>query len=115
MENKHAISDKSIFVKSELALFRVDLDDIYFIEGLKDYILIHTSNNTLKTHIPMKDIEKLLNEKDFVRIHKSYIVRIDKIAYIKYPNLMIENKLKILQIGATFKDSLYKSINILKD
>ncbi len=106
-------NENFIFVKSDLALYRIDFDDLYFIEGHKDYILLHTSANTFKVHTPMKDIEKTLPQKDFVRVHKSYIVRIDKIAYVRYPNIMIQDKMKLLQIGATYKENVFKQLNVL--
>jgi two-component system, LytTR family, response regulator LytT len=102
-----------IFVKSDLAYYRVDLEDIYFIESLLNYVLIHTKNNSFKTLISLKDMEKKLPEKDFARIHNSYIVRIDKIAYIKYPQLLVNQKLKVLQISATYKENLFRRLNII--
>ena len=54
-------------------------------------------------------MEKKLPEKDFARIHNSYIVRIDKIAYIKYPQLIVQEKMKVLHISASYKE------NVLED
>lgn len=106
-------SNDFVFVKGYLSLFRIDFKDIHFIEAQKNYILIHTSNNMFETYSSMKDIEKVLPENDFVRIQKSYIVRIDKISYIKYPNLMVENKMRMLQIGATYKENFFRKLKII--
>lgn len=102
-----------IFVKSDLAYYRIDFNDIYYIESLLNYVIIHTSDNSYKTLISTKEIEKKLPEKDFVRIHNSYIVRLDKIAFIKFPQLMIKDKMKSLQISNTYKERLFSMIEIL--
>lgn len=110
-DNKNA--KDFIFVKADLAYYRIDLKDIYFIESLLNYVLIHTKNNSFKTLISMKEMEKKLPEKNFVRIHNSYIVRIDKIAYIKYPQLIVQEKMKVLQISASYKENLFRRLNII--
>ena len=102
-----------IFVKADLAYYRIDLKDIYFIESLLNYVLINTKNNTFKTLISLKDIEKKLPEKEFARIHNSYIVRLDKIAYIKYPQLIVQEKMKVLQISASYKEFFLNRLNII--
>jgi DNA-binding LytR/AlgR family response regulator len=76
-------------------------------------VIIHTSGNAFKTLISMKEIEKKLPEKDFVRIHNSSIVRLDKIAFIKYPQLMVKDKMKLLQISNTYKENLFNKIKII--
>lgn len=105
-------SENFIFVKADLAYYRIDFNDIYYIESQLNYVMIHTKNNSYKTLISLKDMEQKLPEKDFVRIHNSYIVRIDKIAYVKYPHLMVQDKMKMLNISTTYKAGLFKSMNI---
>jgi DNA-binding LytR/AlgR family response regulator len=102
-----------IFVKADLAYYRVDLKEIYFIESQLNYVLIYTKDNILKTLISMKEMEKRLPESNFVRIHNSCIVRIDKIAYIKFPRLIVQEKMKILQISSTYKNELFKRLRII--
>ena len=58
----------------------------------------------------MKDIEAKMGEEEFIRVHRSYIVRIDKIATIEYPNLTLENIKKIIPIGGSYRDDLNKRI-----
>jgi two-component system, LytTR family, response regulator LytT len=102
-----------VFIKSGTSYYGVDTNDIYFIEGIQGYRLIHTSDNTIKTLMQMQELEEKLPGTEFMRIHKSYMVRIDKISYIDYPHLMVKNKVKMLQIGATYKESLFRKINII--
>ncbi|MEI7594397.1 MAG: response regulator [Bacteroidota bacterium] len=103
----------SIFVRSEYRLNKIRFEDIYFIEALKDYVIINTTDNSFTTHTTMKDILAIMPPKDFVRVHRSYIVRLDKIFSIKYPDLVIEDKKKVLPIGGLYKKELYSRLNFI--
>ncbi|HEY9083489.1 MAG TPA: LytTR family DNA-binding domain-containing protein, partial [Vicingaceae bacterium] len=61
----------------------------------------------------MKDIEKKLPQKEFQRVHRSFIVRIDKILAIEQPNIVIEGGKKLIPIGGSYKDELIKRINLI--
>lgn len=111
VENKD-VKD-SIFVRSEYRLNKIRFEDIYFIEALKDYVIINTTDNSYTTHTTMKEILGILPPKDFVRVHRSYIVRLDKIFSIKYPDLVIEDKKKVIPIGGLYKKELYGRLNFI--
>jgi two-component system, LytTR family, response regulator LytT len=106
-------SKDSIYVRSEYRLNRIRFTDIYYVEALKDYVIIHTADNSYTTHTTMKDILAVLPPRDFVRIHRSFIVRLDKIYSIKYPDLVIEEKKKVLPIGGLYKKELYSKLNFI--
>ena len=61
----------------------------------------------------MKDIEKKLPASDFIRVHRSFIVRMDKIVAIEQPNLILEDDKKLIPIGGSYKDALTKRLNLL--
>jgi DNA-binding LytR/AlgR family response regulator len=61
----------------------------------------------------MKDIEKKMPISDFIRVHRSFIVRIDKIASIDLPNLVLENDKKVIPIGGSYKDDLVNRLNLV--
>ena len=61
----------------------------------------------------MKEMLKILPENEFVRIHRSYIVNVDKIFSIKYPDLVIEDKMKVLPIGGLYRKELYNRLNLV--
>lgn len=103
----------SIFVRSEYRLNKIRFEDIYYIEALKDYVIINTTDNSFTTHTTMKDIMSILPPKDFARVHRSYIVRLDKIFSIKYPDLVIEDKKKVIPIGGLYKKDLYSRLNFV--
>lgn len=94
-----------IFVKTEHKIVRVDLNDILYIEGLKDYISIYTPNERILTLMNMKKVEELLPSKRFIRVHKSYIIAIDKIKSIEKNRIYIEEQ--GIPIGDTYKDEFY--------
>lgn len=90
-----------IFVKANKKNYKVDIDDIYYIEALGDYIKIHTSNSVLVTYQSMKRIESILPSTVFVRIHKSYIVSVNKIKSVE--GNMVEVKNEKITIGNSYK------------
>lgn len=97
-----------IFVKTEHKIQRVDLDEILYIEGLKDYISIFTVNERVVTLQNMKKMEEILPANRFVRVHRSYIVALDKIASIERGRIFIGDK--VIPVGDTYRDTFYKFI-----
>ncbi len=110
VENKD--DEGVIFVKSNSKLVKVNSADILFVEALKDYVVINTIAAKYTIHSTMKDIQKKLPAKEFQRVHRSYIVRLDKIITIEQPNLVIEGGKKLLPIGGSYKEELFKRINL---
>lgn len=111
VENKD--SKDYIFVKSNSRLIKLNTKEIYYIEALKDYVVINTLNSRYTIHSTMKDIEKKMPISDFIRVHRSFIVRIDKIASIDLPNLVLENDKKVIPIGGSYKDDLVNRLNLV--
>ena len=112
VENKDA-ADGVIFVKSNSRLVKVKTSAILFVEALKDYVVINIADAKYTIHSTMKDIEKKLPQKEFQRVHRSFIVRIDKILAIEQPNIVIEGGKKLIPIGGSYKDELIKRINLI--
>lgn len=84
VEEPKAAEATSIFVKSEYKLLQIDLDDIRYIEGLKDYVKIYTteSPHPILSLMNMKAMEQMLPASRFMRVHRSFIVAKDKIREI---------------------------------
>lgn len=112
VENKDSSSD-FIFVKSNSKLIKLKTEEIYFIEALKDYVVIHTADTRYTIHSTMKEIESKMGTADFMRVHRSFIVRLDKIASIEFPNLSLENDKKVIPIGGSYRDDLNNRIKML--
>lgn len=112
VENKDGVGDY-IFVKSNSKLVKLNNSEIYYIEALKDYVVIHTDSVRYTIHSTMKDIAAKLPKDEFLRVHRSYIVRLDKISTIEYPNLTLEKVDKIIPIGGSYRDDLNDRINLV--
>lgn len=97
-----------IFVKSDKKSIKVNIAEIYFIEGLGDYIKIYTLTKKLVTNLSMKKIENLLPTEFFFRIHKSYIISIDKIESIE-GNMVKINNIK-LPVGNSYRQDFMSHI-----
>lgn len=97
-----------IFVKTEHKIQKIYLDDILYIEGLKDYISIFTPTERVITLQNMKKMEEVLPSGRFIRVHKSYIISLDKIESIERSRIFIADK--IIPIGDTYRDHFFKLI-----
>ena len=97
-----------IFIKTEHKIQKVYLHDILFIEGLKDYISIFTDAERIITLQNMKKMEDALPERHFVRVHKSYIVALNKIDSIERSRIFIGDK--VIPVGDTYRDQFFKMI-----
>jgi two-component system LytT family response regulator len=103
-------SKEFIFVKTEYRIEKVRLGDILYIQGMKDYLQIHTSNKKIMTLQTFKNMAEILPEENFQRVHNSYIVSISKIDHIEKNRIYIANT--IIPISDSYKKSFYK---LLKD
>ncbi len=106
--NSAKAPDGFIFIKTDSKIVKVDLPDILFIEGLKDYISIITRQDKLITLQNMKVMEEGLPKEQFVRVHKSYIIAVNKIDAIEKNRIFIGNQ--VIPIGETYRDSFFKTI-----
>jgi len=106
-------SSDSIFVRADYRLNKINFEDIYYVEALKDYVVINTADNSYTTHTTMKEMVRILPAKGFVRIHRSFIVNLNKIFSIKYPDLVIEGKMKVLPIGGLYRKELFGRLNLI--
>jgi two-component system LytT family response regulator len=97
-----------IFIKTDSRIVNVSLSDILYIEGLKDYIAINTTKEKLITLDSLKTLEENLPRQRFIRVHKSYIVAIEKIDSIERNRIFIKNA--VIPIGDTYREAFFKAI-----
>ena len=97
-----------IFIKSENRIEKVELDEILFIEGMKDYLRIHTTTKKIMTLQSFNGILQHLPQKNFKRVHNSYLVSINRIESIERNRIKIGDTL--IPISDKYKDSFYSSI-----
>ena len=103
----------TIFVKSNMKLVKIQTREIYFIEALKDYVTINTKSNRYVIHSTMKDIETKFPSAEFVRAHRSFIVRIDKITAIDHHFLIMDDIQKQIPVSTSYRDELEKRLNMI--
>ncbi len=100
------------FVKADKKLVKVNFDDIIYIEGLKDYVIIRLHLGRVITLQTMKNLEERLPKNLFRRIHRSFIVAMDKVLAIEgnMVEVMEKDKPKLLPIGKNYRDDLLQLI-----
>lgn len=109
-ENPGAAKKDHIFIKTAYRIQKVDLNDIYYLEGLRDYIAVHLQSSKILTLESMKNMEELLPADQFIRIHKSYIINKNKIDFLSRGKVIV-NKV-YLPIGDTYKERFQQLIGI---
>ncbi len=92
------------FVKTDKKYVKIDFDEVYFIEGVKDYVKIHTTTERHLVLINIKNIQLRLPDSKFIRVHKSYIVPVGKIATIEGNIIKIAGQ--EVPIGKEFRDQV---------
>ncbi len=103
--------DKTIFIKTESKLVQINTEDVLWVEALGNYMRIFTPNGKYTVLSTMKDIASKLSSGDFARVHRSFIVRVDKIETIEDNYILINQKQ--ISIGKAYKDGLSKRLNML--
>ncbi|NOS90830.1 MAG: response regulator transcription factor [Cyclobacteriaceae bacterium] len=98
-----------IFVKTENRLEKIMLSDIVYIEGMRDYRRIHTLQRKVMTLQNFSELEKMIPPSILCRVHKSYMVALDKIISIERSRIKIADQL--IPISDTYKDSFFQLIN----
>jgi DNA-binding LytR/AlgR family response regulator len=96
---------ESIFIKSEYKLIQIELSDILYIEGLKDYVKIYIEGQSrpVLSLMSMKSMEELLPASRFVRVHRSFIVQPEKIKVIERNRIVFGKE--YIPISDSYKDS----------
>jgi len=110
-EITHGSTAKTLFIKTDSRLVQVHTKNILYIEALGNYVNVYTTAGKYIVLSTMKDIESRLTPPDFMRVHRSFIVRLDKIESIE-DNFITINQ-KNIPIGKNFKDELMRSLNML--
>ena len=103
---------KFIFVKSEHESVKINLDDIQYIQGLKDYLKIHivNSNKTILTLLSFKELLDKLPPNQFIRVHKSFVVNVNFIRTVQRNRIVIDD-IRI-PIGESHKAQFFSSLGL---
>jgi len=100
-----AQSNSFIFVKTDYRIVKIEHSEILYIEGMRDYRCIVTQQGKILTLSTFTELEAMLPKQLFARIHKSYIVSLQKVKMIEHHRVFIADK--VLPIGENYKQAFY--------
>jgi DNA-binding LytR/AlgR family response regulator len=103
------LNEGFIFVKSDYQMVKINLKDILYIEGLDDYIKIYLTQKSVLTLMTLKTIMQKLPSKEFIRVHRSYIVPISKIVNVSKSKIKIADK--EIPIGISYSESFFAEMD----
>jgi two-component system, LytTR family, response regulator LytT len=102
-----------LFIKSEYKIIRINFTDIRYIQGMSEYVQIHLTNSKpIMSLLSLKSLEAELPEKMFMRVHKSYIVNLQKINVIERNEIVYDDGITIpvsQQYKAKFQEFVDKN------
>jgi DNA-binding LytR/AlgR family response regulator len=105
-------ADDYIFVKTESKgkMTKINFQDILYVEGLKNYVSINTVANSIVTLLNIKDLEERLPAHQFMRVHKSYIVSLDKICALDGNQILFKDMKAYVPLGETYRPIFFKAL-----
>lgn len=104
----NSIDAESIFVKSGHKFFNVSINDILYIEGLKDYVVLHMEEQKIVVNITMKSILSQMPDQTFIQVNKSYIINIKQIDSFDSNDVVIKGH--EISIGSSYRSSFFEKI-----
>lgn len=105
---ENTIKNDFVFVRSDRKMVKINFDEIFYIESLSDYIKIYVTDKIITTRETISNIETKLPAKNFLRIHRSYIVNLNKAA--SYTNEFVEIGKNAIPISRTYKENVLKKL-----
>ena len=100
-----------IFIRDSNIIRRLSLDEILFVESMRDYVKLHTAQRFFAIHNTLKVVEDRLPASKFLRVHRSYIVAIDKIDTIRDGVIVVQEK--TVPVADAYRSTLNKRMNVL--
>jgi DNA-binding LytR/AlgR family response regulator len=97
-----------LFLKVGNRIQKIATRDILFIEGMKDYLRIHTTQEKIMTLLNFAKLEELLPAREFARVHRSFMIAIDKISHIEKNRIQIADQ--VIPISDTYAESFFKRL-----
>ncbi|MEM1134623.1 MAG: LytTR family DNA-binding domain-containing protein [Bacteroidota bacterium] len=112
MKDKPKQQKEFLFVKTEYRIEKIPLSKVLYIEGMRDYRCIQTTSKKILTLQTFSELEAYLPIEKFCRVHKSYLVAIEQIAFVERNRIKIQDKR--IPISNTYKSRFYKLIGFSK-
>lgn len=105
------IDNEAAFIKKGSSIVKINKSDVLWIESLGDYVTLNTENEKHIVHSTMQEIMEKFPAKDFMRVHRSFIIRINKIENIQ--DDLIHYGKQLIPIGKTYRQEVFKRLNLL--
>jgi DNA-binding LytR/AlgR family response regulator len=104
-------NEEFLFIKSEYKIFRINYSDIKYIEGMREYLRIHIENHPpVMALMSMKKMEQFLPDKSFMRIHRSYIVNLNKVKIVERFRIIFDDK-NYIPVGDNYKSKFQEFLD----
>lgn len=105
-DHLHTLASKStappFFLRHNGRHIRLDPRNIHFVESMKDYVALHMKDKRYVAHCSLKSMVARLPSNDFIRVHRSFLVRVDKIASVEGPDIILDENKRVIPIGETY-------------
>lgn len=110
-EEKLESNDNYLFIKSEYKIIRINLNDILYIEGMKEYVRVHLTNQKpVMTLLSMKAVEETLPSDKFMRVHRSFIINLEKVTTIERFRIVYDDKTRI-PVSDSYKEQFQEFLD----
>ncbi|MEM6967467.1 MAG: LytTR family DNA-binding domain-containing protein, partial [Bacteroidota bacterium] len=100
-----------ILVKSEYKVYKLQFEDIFYVEGMREYVAFHLSDRKILSLMSLKKLEDLLPSEQFLRVHKSFIINQSKITSMQNQRIFIDEK--IIPIGIRYRKKVQERIFLM--
>lgn len=104
-------SDEFLFIRDSNIVRRLSFDDVLYAEAMGDYVKLHTAKKFYAVHAPLKQVEERFPSGRFIRVHRSFIVAVDKIDSVEQGALVINGK--SVPVADAYRSTLNKRLNVL--
>lgn len=101
----------NLFVKKDNQLVKIRFSEILYIEAAADYMVIFTEQDRFIVHITMKALNERLPSSQFLRVHRTFTVRLDKIEAVEDNTIVIRKK--AIPVGGSYRETLFQRLNLL--
>lgn len=116
-QSSHSIiiekNDDNFYVKSDKRLVKINPEELVYIEGMRNYIYLHTETDKILVHGTLASVEENLKHLDYIcRVHKSFFINLNKINYLEQHVILLSNK-KSIPIGLSYREQVYERLRII--
>jgi two-component system, LytTR family, response regulator len=105
-----SLSEDFMFVKTDNRMQKINYSDMLFVEGLGNYVNIKTTKGKFTTLLNIKDLVENLPNEQFLRVHRSYIVSLEKIEYVEGNNICLQGNITI-PLSETYRNQLWTALD----